>query len=271
MEREYALNTAGDLGRQQVEYLRVLLDPHTTQRLEQVGIRRGMRCVDVGAGAGSITRWLADQVGPDGAVVAVDLDTDWLTDLADHPAIEVHQHDINTGLPVDGPFDLIHVRLVMMHLGRRREILRRLVEALAPGGTLVVGDFTGPRQRVVSAPTEADRQLFLRVQEVAHAYVAREFPISYTWAHQIDESMSAAGLIGLHTTEYSWIATGGDSPALLNRNYVQQLAEPLATKSGLTRQEVERYCDLMLDPRFRAWFYSFICVAGRRPRYGERG
>lgn len=47
-------------------------DPITTSRLTQLGVGAGWRCLDVGAGGGSIARWLRDQVGPDGEVVAID-------------------------------------------------------------------------------------------------------------------------------------------------------------------------------------------------------
>ena len=38
-------------------------------------------------------------------------------------------------------WDLIHERLVLVHIPRRLEVLDRLVEALAPGGWIVLEDF----------------------------------------------------------------------------------------------------------------------------------
>jgi 2-polyprenyl-3-methyl-5-hydroxy-6-metoxy-1,4-benzoquinol methylase len=40
-----------------------------------------------------------------------------------------------------GRYDLIHARLVLSHLPQRRDVLARLVQALRPGGWLVVEDF----------------------------------------------------------------------------------------------------------------------------------
>ena len=42
--------------------------------------------------------------------------------------------------PPPGPFDLIHARLVLVHVPRRREALAAMVELLRPGGWLVVED-----------------------------------------------------------------------------------------------------------------------------------
>jgi hypothetical protein len=66
-------------------------DPITTSRLTQVGVAAGWRCLDVGVGGGSIARWLRDQVGPDGDVVAIDLDTRF---FEDEPGIEARRCDI---------------------------------------------------------------------------------------------------------------------------------------------------------------------------------
>jgi len=38
------------------------LDPLTIRRMERIGIGRGARCLELGGGRGSITRWLAERV-----------------------------------------------------------------------------------------------------------------------------------------------------------------------------------------------------------------
>jgi ubiquinone/menaquinone biosynthesis C-methylase UbiE len=49
-------------------------DPGTFESLGRVGIKPSWRCLELGAGAGSVARWLAAWV-PDGSVVATDIDT----------------------------------------------------------------------------------------------------------------------------------------------------------------------------------------------------
>src|SRR5438093_11116540 len=56
-------------------------DPTSARRLEATGVRAGWRCLEVGAGHGSIARWLASQVAPSGSVVALDLETSLLSEL----------------------------------------------------------------------------------------------------------------------------------------------------------------------------------------------
>src|SRR5437588_2127105 len=49
-------------------------DPVTECLLLEAGARSGWRCWEVGAGNGSVARWLAGVVGADGEVLATDLD-----------------------------------------------------------------------------------------------------------------------------------------------------------------------------------------------------
>ena len=113
-----------------------------------VATRPGQRCLHLGAGNGSLTRWMAERIGPTDSVHAVDVDTTHL----DAPGVHVHRSDINDGLPDEGPFDLIHARLLLIHLERRREIPIEPVDALAPDGRLVLGEFTHPLTMLLAAP-----------------------------------------------------------------------------------------------------------------------
>jgi 2-polyprenyl-3-methyl-5-hydroxy-6-metoxy-1,4-benzoquinol methylase len=113
-------------------------DPLSHEHLTRVGVADGWRCLDVGAGAGSVVNWLAERVGPSGSVVAADIDTRFLTDLPDN--VEVRRLNILTDDLEAGAFDLIHCRTVLAHLSEPRTALERMVKALAPGGWLVAID-----------------------------------------------------------------------------------------------------------------------------------
>src|SRR6266498_3847074 len=99
--------------------LEEIFDPFSIRNLDRLGVREGWRCLEVGAGAGSIARWLGEIAGP-GNVVATDLSTTYLEPLAER-GIEVLRHDVtaddNPGAP--GEFDLIHCRFVLDHLPLR--------------------------------------------------------------------------------------------------------------------------------------------------------
>jgi ubiquinone/menaquinone biosynthesis C-methylase UbiE len=59
--------------------LEELFDPLSRRR--RALVQPGWRCLEVGAGRGSMAVWLAEQVGPTGHVVATDVDTRYLERL----------------------------------------------------------------------------------------------------------------------------------------------------------------------------------------------
>lgn len=261
MDTEYTMDSASDLGREQLYYLEELFDAPTTLLLDAVGVQPGWRCLDVGPGLGSTTRWLAERVGPSGQVVDVEIDVD---QLQTPPGVEVHRHDISDGLPVAGTFDLIHARLVLMHLVRREQIFKTLVDALAPGGWLVLGESLDRPQQVLSAPSAVDAELADRVVNTGLC-VTSNAGVSWQWAGEVEGHMAAAGLEDIRGIEYSPMFTGGDLGALLTKNYTRQ-TEPLLLDAGITEDELTRFHTLMHEPRFRAWpFMRLVFTAGRKP------
>ena len=133
-------------GRQEAEderlaLLEQLFDPASRRWRDLV--RPGWRCLEVGAGRGSMAVWLAEQVGPSGHVVATDIDITYLKRL-DVPNLEVRRHNILDD-PLDdlgpGSFDLVSSRLMLFWLaGQQEAAIRRMAELLRPGGWLVDED-----------------------------------------------------------------------------------------------------------------------------------
>jgi SAM-dependent methyltransferase len=116
-----------------------LLDPGTVRLLETLGVDRGWRCAEIGAGAGSIAAWLARRVNP-GIVVATDVDTRFLERLQ-QDGLEIRRHDIVAGPLEEGAYDLVHTRLLLMHLPERERALRHMVASLRPGGWLLAEEY----------------------------------------------------------------------------------------------------------------------------------
>ncbi len=134
---DYAFpHSAADESRR-LQLLEEHLDPLTKRRIQRLGLGEGARCLEIGGGRGSITRWLAGVVGPTGRVIATDLQLGFLTEI-DAPNVEVLRHDVRTDTFPPGSFDLIHTRAVLMHISPSVDLLRRIVTWLASGGWLVL-------------------------------------------------------------------------------------------------------------------------------------
>ncbi|WAZ19654.1 class I SAM-dependent methyltransferase [Streptomyces cinnabarinus] len=116
----------------------VVYDPVTTHRLRALGAGPGLRCLEVGAGTGTVARWLLREAGV-AEVVAVDRDTGALAAAAE-PRLRVVTADVTDETLDLGGFDLIHARFVLMHLRERRRLVSRLAGMLNPGGRILLGD-----------------------------------------------------------------------------------------------------------------------------------
>src|SRR4029077_16621494 len=122
----YLLDNAAREAPARFDALSALYDQATIQHLENSGVGPGWRCLEVGGGRGSIAAWLATRVGPTGHVLVTDLDPRFL-DASKFPNLEVRRHNIVSDSLPEATFDLIHARLVLMHLPEREKVLERLV------------------------------------------------------------------------------------------------------------------------------------------------
>jgi len=137
MTRDYAFDQSFAQERERLSAMESLWDPGSEALLVELGVGRGWRCLEVGAGGGSLVQWIADR----GAnVTAIDIDTRFIEQFASD-TIEVRRVDVRTDELPQSKFDLVHARLVLEHLTDRREILDRLAATLRPGGWIVIEDY----------------------------------------------------------------------------------------------------------------------------------
>jgi SAM-dependent methyltransferase len=142
--------------------LEQLFDPASRRRRDLV--MPGWRCLEVGAGRGSMAAWLGEQVGSGGHVVATDIDVRYL-DRLNMPNVEVRRHNIledPLDILVPGSFDLVSSRLMLFWLPGKQEIaIRRMTQLLRPGGWLV--DEDGDWGMV--SPVDSGHPLYSRYQD----------------------------------------------------------------------------------------------------------
>jgi ubiquinone/menaquinone biosynthesis C-methylase UbiE len=186
--------------------LSALHDAATRRYIEERGIAAGWSCLEIGAGEGSIARWMAERVGPSGQVLATDIDPRFiLKDLDSVPAnMEVRLHDITTDPLPENTFELIHARLALIWLRDRLKVLDRLVKALRPGGWLVVEDYDAIVPRTLAT---ADAEVAARYERMENALLTlmKERGLDGTYAR------AASPAAGMRTARgwNAWCVRGG--------------------------------------------------------------
>ncbi|GAA1833478.1 class I SAM-dependent methyltransferase [Pseudonocardia ailaonensis] len=142
-------------------------DQAVTPRADRSSLPAGGRALDVACGRGAVAVWLAQQGFLVDALDVSPAGLDSARDLADAEGVEVRfvAADLDDGLPVDGPYDL-----VVCQRFRDPVLYPALAAALAPGGLLVitvlseVDDEPGPFR---AAPGEL-RAAFASLEILAH-------------------------------------------------------------------------------------------------------
>jgi ubiquinone/menaquinone biosynthesis C-methylase UbiE len=257
----YAFDNDAPEAPDRFRHLSEILDDATIQCLSGLGDLAGARCLEVGAGGGTIAEWLARQAGQAGRVLATDLNTRYLR--ADR-GYEVLRHDLVTEPVPEGAWDVIHVRMVLLHLPQRREILHRLAAALAPGGAIVVEDFeTTLRKMVLAAPTAEDAAL---VEAYYSLLVERLLPAhgnDPTWAGRVHAAMLAEGLADVETVVSARSWAGGTAGALLIEANIAELRTAFL-EAGMSAAELDRLRALTRDPRLVVRGYLTYSTTGRR-------
>ena len=213
-----------------------IFDPGTVRHLSTLGVEKGWRCLEVGGGGGSIASWLCDRVGPTGRVVATDLDTRFLEQI-DKDNLEVLRHDLVTDPLPEGPFDLVHARLVLMHLPDREGILGRLVSTLRPGGWLLAEEFDSLSMLPDAAVNPAEAPLrALRVLQDSLI----ESGVDLRYGRLLAGRLRAHGLRDVTSEGRVFMWPGRSIGAELTRANLEQLREVLIESGRITASELER-------------------------------
>lgn len=251
--------------RERLRHLAATLDPGTQRRMRVLGIARGWRCLEIGAAEGSMTRWMAEQVGPEGRVVAGDIDLRFLSEL-DLPNVEVRKLDIRSGALEEAAFDLAYCRTLLLHLPDPDAALSKLLRSLRPGGWLLAED-SDMCVSLAADPDHPDAELFesfhRRVWD--HLRSARVFDTRF--GRTLPARLRALGLEeqGFEATA-SFQSGGSPGAELQRRNLGVNLGPMLVERSVVSGDELERVLALYADASFGYLSGLNVAVWGRRPK-----
>ncbi|MFJ5060949.1 methyltransferase domain-containing protein [Streptomyces nigra] len=235
-----------------------LFDPTTFRHLERLGVGAGWRCWEVGAGGTSVVSWLAKKVGPTGRVVATDIDTSRLTPAA-RPPVEVLVHDVAADEPPEEGFDLVHARLVLVHVPDRERALRSMIDSLRPGGRLLIED-ADPTMQPLLCPEDhgPEQQLANRLRNGFRTLLA-ERGADLSYGRRLPRLLREAGLLRVEADAYFPLAS--PACAALESATVRQIRDRLVTEGIATDEDIDRHLanvaaggmDLATAPMISAW------------------
>jgi SAM-dependent methyltransferase len=238
-----------------------LYNPYSCRRASELLELDGAHCLEVGYGGGSFALWLADAVGLDGSVLATDIVP---REMPEHPRMTVLRHDI-VHEPIPGTYDFVHARLVTSHLSNRREVLRKLIAALNPGGVILLEEWYGPSagNLVVHAPSPEAADLVDQVSRAQQQVIRGEHG-GLEWSRQVHGAMMDEGLVDVNSEVHGRAWVGGGPGGLMMQSTMAQM-RPKLLGVGLTEEHLDRVHALLDDPQL-VMIGNMICsTSGRRP------
>jgi SAM-dependent methyltransferase len=258
----YLLDNAVAAAGARLDALAQLLDASTFRHIDALGIVAGWRCWEVGAGGASVVRWLAARVGPAGRVLATDIDVSW-TRAAAAGNVTIRRHDVAADPPPDLVFDLVHARLVLIHVAERERALRQMISTLRPGGWLLIEDADPDLQPLACLDPRSPAEVLANRLHAEFHGLLTERGADLSYGRKLPRALRDAGLSDVGCDAY--LPIGLPACAALERTTMEHIRDRLIASGRATADEIEHHLasvdagalDLATPPLISAW--------GRRP------
>ncbi len=125
-----------------------ILDPSGRDHLSRLPIGENWSCIEIGAGNGSLSQWLATRLGPDGRAIATDIAPNLMAGIA-KDNLEVRRLDVVKDGLDENAYDLVMIRALLHHLPERMDVIATMVRALRRevGNVVLLGSHKNGDQR----------------------------------------------------------------------------------------------------------------------------
>jgi SAM-dependent methyltransferase len=255
--------TKHDAELERLRMLEAVFDAGTQRALRAGGLCSGSRCLEIGAGAGSIAAWMSETVGPTGRVAAVDINTRFLANLKG-TNIDVHEADIRTVDLPPASFDLAHVRFVLIHVSDWRAALEATLKSLKPGGRLILEEPDFSASRALSGPRELP-QAFEHVHRAIQA-MFEERKMDYAFGARLPTIMQEHRLDDIAIENDAPAVPGGSCFAQMMGMSTYQLREKYLATNLATESDIERYGAFTAERSCWAIYHGTFRAIGTKPR-----
>lgn len=248
----------------ELERLKVLekvSDPTSRRRILATGLTTGWQCLEVGAGAGSIMKWMSEIVGKSGKVVAVDVDIRFIehTSLSN---VDMIKGDIKRISLENNSFDLIHIRNVLIHIADFQVVLSKIFNLLKPNGWLVIEEPDFSASRAIDGKHDEYQSVNKVNQSIYQMFTDKG--LDYSFGLKLPSLLQKLGLHQLQVENDVPISPGGSDIATMMKLSALQLAEKYIATGIATQNDIQKYCQFADNKASWAIYLAAIGVIGRK-------
>ncbi len=248
--------------RQRLRQLAASMNEESQDVIRRLGIAPGWRCLEVGAAEGSMSRWMAEQIGLSGRVLACDIDTRFLADLALRQ-VEVRELDVRSDELGEEGFDLAYCRTVLLHLPDPTAALAKMRDALVSGGWL----FAQEPDVCINQPADPDHPdaaLFEGLHRRVYDTMREKKLYDTRLGRTLPDTFARLGLREIGVEARAAFEHGGSPASEAQRLTLEAMASRLVRKGVVTGAELARVGELLADPSFAYLTGLRVFIWGRR-------
>lgn len=191
-------------------------------------------------------------------MLATDLDVSW-TRPAAGGVLEVRHHDVTRDPPPAESFDLVHARLLLVHLADRAAALRTMIDALRPGGWLLVEDADPALQPLICPDENGDEQRIANRLRTAFRSLLAARGADLAYGRKLPRLLREAGLVDVRSDAYLPITS--PACATLEAATVRHIRGRLVAAGLASDEEIDGHLanvaagglDLATSPMISAW------------------
>lgn len=237
-----------------------LFDAVTFAHMARLGVGDGWRCWEAGAGGASVAGWLAARVGDAGDVLATDIDLSWVP--GDAP-FRTAVHELGRDPLPASDFDLVHARLLLVHVTDRERGLADLVRAVRPGGWLLLEEADTALQPLV-CPDEVGEaeELANRLKSGFRRLMAGR-GVDLALGRRLPRLLRTAGLVDVGADAYFPLSS--PATAVLEVATVEQIRERLLQAGLASAGEIEQHLENVRAGRLDVATPPLVSSWGRKP------
>jgi len=249
--------------RERLEILERLIDPATFAWPTRLGISEGWRCLDVGAGVGSVVHWMAERVGANGTVVAADLDTRFLR-ARDLPNVEIRELDILEDEIEVNHYDIVHTRFLLLHLSSPERALAKMVSAIKPGGWLLIEDADHTTVAAVDQNHALSRVFNVTIRKEMD-FTAASLKVDPYFGRKLPGLIKQLGLRDVDHEGKISVREGGGDVGEYWENLLGTLRDKYVGNAGIPEADYEAQIQAFNDPSFQFTDLAVFAAWGRKP------
>ncbi len=195
--------------------------------------------------------------------MATDVDVRFLRQLHLLNA-EVRHHDIVSDHLEADHYDLAHSRNVLMHLPEPHKGLKRMADAVCPGGWLVIEEID--RGSMLSTDvTNPSAVTFTKNLRVGNDFLRKRKILDPYFGRQVRSLIEELGFIDIAHEGWTSICRGDEPMARYDVASFQMSAKPMIEAGLISREELDSMVRLLRDPTFTYPALTLFSARGKKP------